>query len=97
METKELQAKFLELAKKSEELSEQKSKIMEELDAVMLQLNYIHSLQDPETGIVYQIVQPTGRFVHFKTVDYIRTKKEGERAGSLSVKKAEELGFVVSK
>lgn len=40
-------------------------------------------------GTVYQIIKPEGRFVRFADLGYLRTKRAGERAGSLSKEKAE--------
>jgi hypothetical protein len=40
-------------------------------------------------GIVYKITIPEGHFVSYKRLAFVRTKREGERAGSLSVKEAE--------
>lgn len=50
--------------------------------------------QDDE-GTVYKIVVPTGEFVHFKTIGYERTRRPGEKHGSLSLKEAQEAGFRV--
>lgn len=41
-----------------------------------------------DDGIVYKITIPDGKFVSFKPYDYVRTKREGERAGTLSMKEA---------
>jgi len=49
-----------------------------------------------DDGIVYQIVKPSGTFITYKDLNFIRTKRADERAGSLSVKKAQEAGFQVS-
>lgn len=87
--------KFLELAKQYESLKDQLDKVREQLTESMTELGLNTFLQDPETKIVYQIIKPQGTFISFKEIDYIRTKKEDERAGSLSVKKANEAGFVV--
>jgi len=35
-------------------------------------------------GTVYKIVKPSGRFVLFKDLDFLRTKREGEERGTLS-------------
>lgn len=40
-------------------------------------------------GTVYKIVEPEGRFVQFKTLDFVRTKREGEERGTLSMKEAQ--------
>ena len=50
-------------------------------------------LQDPIDGVVYQIVEPNGQWVSYSKIDYIRTRKGNEKAGTLSLKKAEEWGF----
>lgn len=43
-----------------------------------------------DDGTVYKIINPEGRFVKFKDIDFVRTKREGETRGTLSVKEAEE-------
>lgn len=48
-------------------------------------------------GLVYEIVEPDGKFVPFDKLAYKRTKKPHEERGELSVKRAEELGYVVPK
>lgn len=92
-----MQGKFLELAKKSEELSEELGKVREELTTTMLELGLDSYVQDPETLLTYKIVKPNGTFMYYRDVDYKRTAKEGERAGTLSKKEAEEAGFVLKK
>lgn len=92
----EKQQLFIELAKKYEQMSEELSQVREQLTSAMKELEIGTFVQDPETKVVYQVVVPNGTFVHYKQVDYIRTKKEGERAGSMSMKKAEEMGFTLS-
>lgn len=51
--------------------------------------------QDPSDGTVFQIVKPQGRFVNYEELSYIRTRREGEKRGDLSLKKAQEAGFEV--
>ena len=50
--------------------------------------------QDDEQ-VVYKITCPTGRWVKFDTVSYLRTKRNGEDKGTLSAKEAKEAGFEV--
>lgn len=88
-----MSSKFLELAKKSEKLVEELKKVNEELETEMKLIGLEKYIQDPDTSIVYCIVKPSGTFIYYKEIDYIRTKAEGERAGTLSVKKAQEAGF----
>ena len=93
----EKQAKFLELAKYYEQLKEKVDEVRTELTATMLDLGIGSVLQDPHTLTVYKVVKPTGTFMYYRDVDYVRTALEGERAGTLSKKEAESLGFVLSK
>jgi len=87
--------KFIELAKKYEQLSDELSLVREELNKEMLAVGLNEFAQDPETGIVYQVVKPTGTYISFREIDYIRTKKSDERAGSLSAVKAQAAGFTL--
>lgn len=50
--------------------------------------------QDDE-GTVYQVEQATGKFVYFEKFEVKRTRREGEKAGTLSLTKARELGYEV--
>lgn len=43
-----------------------------------------------EGDTVYKLVVPEGHFVKYKPLAYLRTKQDGERAGSLSRKEADE-------
>lgn len=91
--TKEQQ--FIEQAKIYEDLQDQIDLVRESLVKAMVELGPNKFAQDPETKIVYQVVKPTGTFIYYRDLDYIRTKKESERAGTLSAKKAQEAGFDV--
>lgn len=87
------QKQFIELSKQTEVLKQQlseKSTLMEEL---LLQIGTGSVFQDPEDKTVFEVVEPKGTFVSFKKISYDRTKREGEIKGSLSVKRAKELGF----
>ena len=90
------QKRFFELATRLEQIDDERQKVKEELEVVMnnLGLNTYH--QDPQTGLVYKIEKPKGRFVYNIDIDYKRTAKLGERGGTvLSKKEAEEQGFVL--
>lgn len=91
----EKQAKFLELAKYSEQLKEKSDEVRKELNQVMQELGYDVVLQDPDTLTVYKLVKPNGTFMYYRDIDYVRTAQIGERAGTLSKKEAEALGFVL--
>jgi hypothetical protein len=53
--------------------------------------------QDETDKTVYRVIIPTGTYVEYRTIGYERTKKEGEVKGTLSMKAAEEAGFVLPK
>jgi hypothetical protein len=93
----EAQIKFLELSKRYEALTEEMKQVKLEMQETMAEIKVGTFLQDPETMLVYQIVVPKGKYMYFDTIDYIRTKKSDEKMGELSMKKAEEAGFVLSK
>lgn len=92
--------RFLELAKKSEELQAELSKVNEELLNEMKGMELGKLIQDPETLAVYKVYVPSGTFISYKPLDYKRTNLEGEKGGGPSVlakKEAEEAGFVLKK
>jgi len=91
------QTNFLENAKKYEELQEQLFAVRDALNASMVDLGIGTYVQDADSGLVYKITKPSGTFVHFKDIDYTRTAKATERAGTLSKKEAEEAGFAILK
>ena len=85
--------KFLELAKKYEELKDELKQVRIDLESTMMAMGVDTRLQDPIDGVVYQIVESNGQWVSYSKIDYIRTRKGNEKAGTLSLKKAEEWGF----
>lgn len=91
----ELWMQFIALANEIESLEDALSAKRKNLQEMMLALDVGSFGQDPNNGVVYQIVEPAGTFITFRKIDYIRTKKEGERQGTLSMKKAEEAGFIL--
>jgi len=91
----DLQIRFLALAKKKEDLAKQLKQVNLELDDVMRQIPLGEMFQDYADMVVYQVIAPAGTFISFKNVDYIRTRREGETKGSLSMKEAQAAGFVL--
>ena len=72
--------------------------IYEEMDNIINQLVKEHGVDfafQAEDGIVYKLAQAKGQYVTFKQYEVLRTKRPDERAGTLSVKEAESLGFKV--
>lgn len=89
------QKKFVELSKKLESLKNDVKELNSEIENLLTTIGVGKSFQDPEDGVVFEVVVPTGTFVNFKKVDYERTKRTGEARGSLSMTRAKELGFQI--
>jgi len=87
------QKKFIEVTKQLELLKEKRKEIGSQLEELANSLGIGASFQDPEDKTVFEIVVPEGKYMYFDKVDYVRTRREGERSGSLSLKRAKELGF----
>ena len=86
--------KFIELEKKKAEVKRYFDELSKALEEVVAQIGIGGHFQDAE-GTVYQIVVPEGRFVHYEKHGYVRTRREGETRGDLSLTKAKELGYEV--
>lgn len=87
--------KLVQLINAKEALAEQVKAAGAELEAFMA-VNFPmgHMVQDTE-GTVYKIVKPTGTFIFFREIDYARTRRNGEKQGTLSLTEAKEAGFVL--
>jgi len=88
------QKRFLELEQRKDEFKKWKEDLQTALSELVGEQGLNSYFQD-ERGTVYKLVECTGRFVHFDKFSYDRTKRPGERAGTLSVKEAEAHGFKV--
>ena len=95
METSQAIQRLIELDKKKEEIKKYYEDLQETLAQVREEIGVDGFFQDPESGSVFQITVPEGRFVHYEPLTYVRTKKDGETRGTLSMKKAQEAGFDV--
>ena len=88
------QLKFIELDKKKAEYK----KLMEEYQLIVKDLVAEIGLgghfQDYE-GTVYRTAPCEGKFVHFEKYEVERTRRAGEKAGTLALKTAKELGYSV--
>lgn len=87
------QQKFIEVSKQLELLKEKRKEIGSQLEELANQIGIGSSFQDPEDKTVFEIVVPDGKYMYFDKIDYVRTRREGERSGSLSLKRAKELGY----
>jgi hypothetical protein len=63
-------------------------------EAVVKEVGLGGHFQDAD-GTVYQIEETNGKFVYFDRFEIKRTRRVGEKAGSLSLTKAKELGYAV--
>jgi len=88
--------KILEIIRKYEKTKEEYKNVSKELTDSLLQMPLNHVFQDPTTNLVYKVVEPTGSYIEYKKISYVRTKKKDEKRGSLSKKEAESYGFVIS-
>jgi hypothetical protein len=91
-------SEFLALVGDFEKKKEAFKEAAERLDAVMAEVGVGTYIQCLNTLSVYKIVKPSGTFISYKDIGFIRTAREGERGGTvLSKKEAEEAGFVLKK
>lgn len=88
----EAQNKFVKLDKKKTEYKAFLEEYKEAINELIKEIGVGGHFQDQE-GIVYQTADCEGKFIHFDKFTVNRTKREGERAGTLSLKKAAELGY----
>lgn len=91
----DLQRKYIELEKKKAEYK----LFIEEFTDVTKQLAEevgVGNMFQDEEGTVYQVDIPNGKFVYFDQFTVNRTRREGEKSGSLSLKAAREAGFEVT-
>lgn len=86
---------FIDLVNEYETLKERLKDSRSKLDALALEIGEGTYLQDPSSGVVLKICVPSGTFIEYKRIDYVRTRKAGEDRGSLSLKEAKAAGFEV--
>lgn len=89
--------KLLSLANRLEAMNNERKALQAELEEEARKLGLGFMFQDPNTGAVYKIVRPEGRFVTFPEIGYVRTriKALGEKQGGLSLSAAKEAGYDV--
>ena len=87
--------RFIELERKKNEVKKYYEELSLATEAVVKQIGIGTYFQDPSDNTVYKTEIPTGRYVNFEKYGCIRTKREGEARGTLSVKEAKEQGFEV--
>ncbi len=90
MTKEEATAKLIELDEKKAEIKKWYEEMAECLEALGPDAHF----QSPE-GQVFLVEAQTGKYVNFDRLKYIRTKKDDEKRGELSKKRAKELGYEV--
>jgi CRISPR/Cas system-associated protein Csx1 len=91
--SRDLKKEFLNAVKMRENFIEALKKVNQNLESLMLEIGLNQYIQDPDTLVVHKIVTPKGQFIEFKKIDYVRTRKEGENSGDLSMSEAMDVGF----
>jgi len=87
-----IQKKFIALEKEREVHKQYFKDLNEATQAVADEIGIGKYFQD-DRGTVFKIVVPTGRWVEFEQIGYVRTRRADESKGSLSLKEAQEAGF----
>lgn len=88
----ETQRKFVELERKKEDIKKYFDDLAVATEALVKETGVGSFFQD-EQGIVYKVIVPEGKFVHFEKYSYKRTRRAHEDKGDLSMKEAEAAGF----
>jgi hypothetical protein len=84
---------MVSLVAEKEALKARLKEVDTKLEQVLMSLGVGETFQAAD-GTVFMVQEPTGTFISFKKIDYIRTRREGEKGGNfLSKKEAESLGF----
>lgn len=90
----EAQRKFVELERKKEDVKKYFDELTQACETLAKEIGVNGYFQD-EQGVVYKVVVPEGKFVHFEKISYIRTRRPHEKRGDLSMKEAEGAGFAL--
>ena len=86
------QLKYIELEKRKEEYRRFLQELSDTINLLAKEIGTNGHFQDSE-GIVYQLVESEGKFVHMDRYEVKHTRRPHERAGTLSLTKAKELGY----
>ena len=90
------QRRFVELERKKEDIKKYFDELNQACEALSKEIGINGYFQDDQ-GIVYKVIIPEGKFVHFEKISYKRTKRPNEERGDLSMKEAEGAGFKLIK
>ncbi len=90
----EKQKRYIELEKKKQVYKAFLEELKEATEELSKEMGIGGHFRDAD-GTVYQVHDADGRFIHYDKFEVKRTRRDGERAGSLSLKKAQDLGYDV--
>lgn len=82
------------LSLEKEKLKKQMEELNKNLEEALKNLGVGYVFQ-AEDGTVFRVSKPTGAFITFREIDYDRTRREGEKSGSMSLTDARNAGFEV--
>ena len=88
------QKRFVELDKQKVLFKEFQEQYAIAVNALAQEMGINGHFSDAE-GTVYQVTESEGKFIYFDKFEVKRTRRKDERAGSLSLTKARELGYNV--
>lgn len=88
------QKRFIELDKQRVLFKEFQEQYALAVNALAQEMGINSHFADAD-GTVYQITESEGKWVPFEKFEVKRTRRKDERAGSLSLAKAKELGYSV--
>lgn len=94
MEKKYLEETLVTLSLQKEKLKKEMEEINGKLEEALKGLGIGHMFQ-AQDGTVFRVSKPTGTYISFREIDYDRTRREGEKSGSLSLTDARAAGFEV--
>lgn len=88
------QRRFVELERRKDEVKKYFEDLAQSNADLAKELGVGGMFQDDQ-GIVYKVVIPEGKFVHYETISYVRTRRSHEKRGDLSMTEAESAGFTL--
>jgi len=95
------QKRFVELDRRKDEIKKFFEEYNEAVAAVVQEFSNEAEMESAgnffqdDQGVVYKTDIPEGRFVYFDKYAILRTRRENETKGSLSMKEAAEAGFTI--
>ncbi len=96
MELTQNQINFIKAWNGAEQAKIAFEEVAKATEAVIAENGIGSMFQDPLSGCVFKMVEPDGRWVKFEKFGHVRTRRNGEKQGTLSLTEAKAAGFEVS-